>query len=114
MLSITQALALVTCMVMLLGCQSADSTLIGEWSCPSIGPSARVTYKADHTYTARIDHVRNSTFTSAGAGTWRVEGDQIISHDEHGESKGHIVKISRNELQITAPDGMTRTYERIK
>jgi hypothetical protein len=114
MLSITHVLALVTCAVMLLGCQSADSMLIGEWSCPSIGPSARVTYKADHTYMARIDHGRNSTFTSAGAGTWRVEGDQIISHDEHGESTGHIVKISRNELQITAPDGMTRTYERIK
>jgi hypothetical protein len=112
--SITQVLALATCTVMLLGCQSADSTLIGEWSCPSIDPSARVTYKADHTYKTRIDHVGNSMFTSAGAGTWRVEGDQIISHDGHGESKGYIMKISRNELQITAPDGMTRTYERIK
>ena len=112
MLSIPQVVALTLCAGVLLSCsRSAESNLIGEWNCPSIEPEARVIYKADHTYTAWI---RNSRFTGATAGTWRVEGDQIICRDEHGESKGQILKIAGNKLEIKAPDGITRTYERLK
>ncbi len=127
MLLITRVTALTGCAFALVGCsRSVDSKLAGEWNCPSIEPEARVIYKPDHTYVAWI---HNSSFRSDGSGTWRVEGDQLICRDDHeqnselarliyrekqGETKAQILKISQTELQVKAPDGITRTYERVK
>src|SRR6266478_6191789 len=112
MLSFTRIVALVTSALALLSCsRSADSKLVGEWNCPAIGPMARVTYKADHTYSGRIDGVKNGPFV--GEGTWRVEGSQMICRDyQRGESRAEILKLGRSELQIRGPDGIISTYER--
>jgi hypothetical protein len=114
MLSITRIVALVISGLALLSCsRSNDSKLIGEWSCPAIGPMARVTYKADHTYSGRIDGVKNGPFV--GEGTWRVEGSQMICRDyQHAESRAEILNITPIELQIKGPDGIISRYERIK
>jgi hypothetical protein len=114
MLSPTRIVALVVFALALLSCnQSVDSKLVGEWNCPAIGPMARITYHADHTYSGRIDGVKNGPF--AGAGTWRIDGSQMICRDyQHGESRAEILRIARNELQIKGPDGIISTYERIK
>ena|SRR5438309_1037230 len=114
MLQIPRNFALAICGLLLLGCsRSTDSTLIGEWSCPTLDPTVRVTYSADHTYFARMDHPRDGKFT--GAGMWHVEGSQMICQDyEHGESRAEILKITRSKLQIKGPDGIISTYERTK
>ena len=98
----------------LVACHRAvDSELEGEWNCPAIGSSANVVYKADHTYSGRIADPTKGTF--AGAGTWRIEGREIICRDyEHGESRAEILKISRNDLQIKGRNGVVSAYKRIK
>jgi hypothetical protein len=127
MLMITRFAAVGLCALAVASCKrSTDSQLIGEWSCPSIDPEARVIYKPDHTYTAWI---HNTSFNGSATGTWRVEGDriicrdskqadselqQLIYRDKPGESKGQIVKLTRNELQVKAPDGITREYQRAR
>src|ERR1700736_2686724 len=113
MLPISRTLALTVCAAALLSCgRSANSKLIGEWNNSSLDPTARVTYSADHTYLAHMEHSRDGKF--AGAGTWRVEGSQIICRDyQHGESRAEVLKVTRNQLQIKGPDGITSTYERV-
>jgi hypothetical protein len=91
--------------------QISESELVGEWTCPSIEPETRVIYKADHSYTAWI---HNSTFHSETHGAWRIEGDQIVCANEHGETRGKILKLTQDELAVTAPDGFTRSYERVR
>jgi hypothetical protein len=113
MRSIGRPFCLAVFAIGLLSCgRSADSTLVGEWNCPSIGPMARVRYNADHTYTGKIDGVKNGPFV--GAGTWRVEDDKIICRNEYGEGKAKILKISRNGLQLQGPDGLISTYQRVR
>lgn len=112
MLSTSKAFALLSCAVALSADgQSIESMLVGEWNCPSIKPEARVVYRADHTYVAWI---HNRTFNSDGMGVWRGQGEQIICRDEHGESVGFILKITADEFEMRAPDGLTRTYVRIR
>jgi hypothetical protein len=90
-----------------------DSKLIGEWNNSTLDPTARVTYRADHTYSAHMEHPRDGKFT--GAGAWRIDGSQMTCRDyEHGESKAEILRIKPNELQIKGPDGIISTYQRIK
>src|SRR5882724_573536 len=100
MLRISRIAALGICAAALLSCsRSTDSKFIGEWNNSSLDPTARVTYSADHTYFAHMEHPRDGKFT--GAGTWRVEGSQMICRDyEHGESRAEILKTSANELLI--------------
>jgi hypothetical protein len=114
MLSIAQALALAVSALALLSCsRSADSKLIGEWNNSRLDPTARITYSADHTYSAHMEHPRDGKFT--GAGTWRIDGSQMICRDyEHGDSKAEILKITQNALQIKGPDGIISTYQRIR
>src|SRR2546430_13991426 len=104
MLSSAQVLTLAVCATALVSCsRSADSKLIGEWNNSALDPTARVTYSADHTYSAHMEHPRDGKFT--GAGTWRVEGSQMICRDyQHGESRAEILKITPSELQIKGPD----------
>src|SRR5260370_31282149 len=106
MLSIAHVLALAACASLLLSCsRSTDSRLIGEWNNSSLDPTARVTYSADHTYFAHMEHPRDGKFT--GAGTWRVEGSQMICRDyQHGESRAEILRITPSELRIKGPDGI--------
>jgi hypothetical protein len=114
MLFLTRIVALAISGLVLLSCsRSYDSKLIGEWNCPAIGPMARVTYKANHTYSGRIDGLKNGPFV--GEGTWRIEGSQMICRDsQHGESTAEILEITRNQLQIQGPDGIISTYKRLK
>ena len=114
MLPISRIVVLALCASALFSCsRSTDSKLIGEWNNPSVDSTARVTYSADHTYFAHMEHPRDGKFT--GAGTWRVEGSQIIWRDyQHGESNAQILKLTQNVLQIKGPDGIISKYERIK
>src|ERR1700730_15262887 len=114
MLSMPRTLVLAACAAALLSCsRSMDSKLIGEWNNSTLDPTARVTYGADHTYSAHMEHPRDGKFT--GAGTWRIDGSCMICRDyEHGESKAEILRITQNELQIKGPDGIISTYQRIK
>jgi len=56
--------------------------------------------------------VKNGPFV--GEGTWRVESDEMICRDQRGESRARILKITRNDLQIKAEDGLISTYQRVK
>ena len=104
-----RAVSLATCCVALLACgRSTDSKIIGEWDCPAIGAGARVSYKSDHTFFARIEGFGSSS------GTWHTAGDQIFSHDEHGDSKAQIVELTRDQLQLRGPDGLLSTYRRLR
>lgn len=114
MLNIARTVVVAVFALFVLSCgRSTDSKLIGDWNNSNLDPTARVTYSADHTYFAHMDHPRDGKLT--GAGTWRIDGSQMICRDyEHGESKAEIPKITQNELQIKGPDGIISTYQRIK
>ncbi len=116
MLSNTLRLALLICGLPLLACDgSTDSALVGEWESISLEANVigRVTYSANHTWSACVDDPRHGAFR--GAGVWRVEGNQMICGDaEHGESKAEILAISQDELRVKGPDGIISTYVRIE
>src|SRR5690242_12170542 len=104
MLPNTLRRALLICILPLACYAATDSALVGEWESTSLEPDVigRVTYSADHTWSGCVDDPRHGAFR--GAGTWRVEGNEMISKtDGHTESKAKILKITQKELQIKGP-----------
>jgi hypothetical protein len=114
MVVISRVIVLVFCAAALFACRrSTDALLLGEWNNFALDPTARVTYQADHTYFAHMEHPRDGNFT--GSGTWRIEGNRLICRDyQHGESAAEILKLTRSDLQIKGPDGIVSTYKRVK
>ena len=115
MLANTLRRALLICVLPLASYAAIDSALVGEWESISLEPDiiGRVTYSADHTWSGCIDDPRHGAFT--GAGTWRVEGNEMISRtDGHSESRAEILAVTQNELQIKRSDGIVSTYVRIQ
>ena len=114
MLSIARVLVFTVCTMSVLSCsRPADSKLIGEWTNSAVDPTARVTYRADHTYSAHMEHPRDGAFR--GEGTWRLERSHIICRDsQHGESRAEILELTESALRIKGPDGIISTYQRVK
>jgi len=99
-------------------CQrSAESVIVGQWSARRVDAvdhvtvlTHHVTYRTDHTYSGVFDDPRRGLLQQSG--TWRIEGNRIISKDEHGESRAEIVRLTRNELEFRPPDGVIARYTR--
>ena len=66
------------------GEESLSQRLVGRWVAVE-WPSVEITYRADHTYTARSD-------SHTLSGTWRVEGDELIEISGTGKFQGTIDK----------------------
>ena len=93
------------------GTLPTDSAVIGEWKGTGLYPTARLTYKANHTYSARMDHPEFGKVEASGV--WRIEGHQTISRDYRGaESRAEILKVTPTELQIKGPEGTIWTYQK--
>jgi hypothetical protein len=72
MLLPTRIMALALWAVVLLGCSKfTESTLMGEWNNSALEPTARVTYRADHTYFAHLEHRRMALFEEKARGASR-------------------------------------------
>jgi hypothetical protein len=114
MLSIARALVLTVCTMSMVSCsRPAYSKLIGEWTNSAVDPTARVTYRADHTYFARMEHPRDGAFR--GEGTWRLERSHMICRDsQDGESRAEILELTEGALRIRGPYGIISTHQRVK
>jgi len=89
----------------------AESALIGEWSGTGLYATARLTYRANHTYVAQMQHREFGRVEVSGV--WRMTGRQLISRDsKSGENIAEILKVTAHELELKAPDGMIWTYRR--
>ena len=101
-----------------ISCQrSPDSLILGEWTARRVDGVDHVTvlthhvrYRGDHTFSGVFDDPRRGLLQQSG--TWRIEGNRIISKDEHGESRAEIVRLTRNELEFRPPDGVIARYTR--
>lgn len=94
---------------------STDSAFVGEWESITLPLDVigRSTFRSDHTYFGSVDDPQQGSFT--GAGTWRIDGSQIIFCDEqHGESRSQILALARDEIVVRGPDGIISAYARIQ
>lgn len=107
------------------GCRrSTDDKLIGQWEA-SFGTAdvgmatAIVTYSKDHTVLASVQ----TDVTGTTAGSWRVEGDQIITNvksstvkkaNEGKEFRQTIVHLEKDLLVLKDSDDKMLSYRRLK
>ncbi len=119
MLSTIRALLLAAVCTSGLGCsRSPDSTLAGEWTQRRLDAvdhvtvlTDHITYRADHTFVRVFEDPRRGVTNQSG--TWRIEGQRIIWQSrEYGESRAEILRLTRDDFQVTAPGGVVGEYKR--
>ena len=105
-------LMLACALAVLLACgRSAEHKLVGEWTVRGEAGS-RIVYRSDHTFAASLPTVVGAVFSPRG--TWRIEGDQIVTTLENGESKDTIVLLTDHMLKFKTARGGVLECERIK
>ena len=111
--------------LLFVGCsRSTDGKLIGRWEAsfgtPDVGmATAVVTYGKDHTVVASVQ----TDVAGTTGGTWRVEGDEIITNvksstvkkaNEGKEFRQTIVRLEKDLLVLKDSDEKVLSYRRLK